>query len=624
MPGHEAARDRWTATLGAVCTPVGTSFRVWAPKPSRVELQIHTEQGEQVLPMVREGEYWSAVLLHGGPGTRYRYVLDGEAFPDPCSRRQPDGVHGPSAVVAPDDFAWGDQGWSPPAVTDLSVYECHIGTLTPEGTFDAAIPELRRIRDLGFTAVEVMPVASFAGRWNWGYDGVALYAPAEVYGGPDGLRRFVDAAHGIGLAVVLDLVYNHFGPDGNYTGRYSEHYVTQKHSTIWGDALNFDDVGSQEVRRFFTENALHWVYEYHADGFRFDATFGIQDSSDVHFLAELSETLECHSRNGRRPYLFAETHENDPKYMLTRDKGGYGWDGCWADDFHHIVRTLITGEREGYYANYGASDDELGRVIAQGFFYEGQPDRRGGQRRGHPAREQPWYQFVYTIQNHDQIGNRAFGQRLNVTASHADFLAASLLLLLLPQSPLVFQGQEFLASTPFLYFTDHDEELGKLVTEGRREEFGGFAAFSDPHAREAIPDPQAPVTFERSKLDLDEAQYGAGLLCTRLYAELLRLRMHDPALRAARTYRSDVRAESQGKSVVVSLQTARGKRAIVANLGDRAERALPDAGAYSAVVHTGEPRWGGNGDEPRLEGNRITIPPHSAAFLALKPSPAEG
>ncbi|MGI8926806.1 MAG: malto-oligosyltrehalose trehalohydrolase, partial [Tepidiformaceae bacterium] len=503
----------WGATLGAIPGPSGVSFRVWAPRPRSLELVLRGPAGERRLTPERDGEYAVAFVPALESGARYGYLIDGEGpFPDPCSRSQPDGVHGLSEVTAPGAFAGRTRAFAPPALSELVIYECHIGTLTTAGTFDAAIAELPRLRGLGVTAIELMPVASFPGRWNWGYDGVALFAPAAVYGGPDGLRRLVDAAHEAGLAVLLDVVYNHFGPDGNYLGLYSDRYLTDLHQTPWGAAVNYDDAASAEVRRFVRENMLMWVHEYRIDGFRLDATNAIIDASPLHILAELRDALGD-GWGGTPPILIAETDENDVRYLRPPDEGGFGFDAVWADDFHHALRVLLGGAREGYYASYGGSAAELARTVAQGFLYEGQVDPVLGEPRGTPARDRPWRQFVYCIQNHDQVGNRALGDRLSKTVSPANFRVAMLLLLLLPQTPLLFQGQEYAASTPFLYFTDHEPGLGRRVTEGRRTEFAAFAAFSDPRARERIPDPQAAETFLRSKLDPAEATNDAGRCC---------------------------------------------------------------------------------------------------------------
>lgn len=601
----------WTPTLGALARPDGVSFRVWAPKPRRVELVLHLPGGDRVVPMEADGEYRVARVVDAGPGTRYRYRLDGGGpFPDPCARSLPMGVHGPAEVVAPGELAWTDADWRPPAYADLVIYECHIGTLTPEGTFDAAIGQLPRLRDLGVTALELLPVSSFPGQRNWGYDGVAPFAPAAPYGGPEGLRRFVDAAHRAGLAVLQDVVYNHFGPDGNYTGLYSDHYLTNKHQTPWGGALNYDDTGAAEVRRYVLENLLMFVHEYHIDGFRLDATFAMVDDSPRHILAEIADTLAAHRRLARCPYLIAETHERDGRYLRPTGEGGHGFDGVWADDFHHAVRTMIQPERQGYLAEYAGTAEELARTIAQGFLFE----------HGEPARDRPWSGFTFCIQNHDQVGNRAFGQRLNVTGAHADFLAASLLLLLLPQTPLLFQGQEFLAATPFLFFTDHKPDLGRLVTEGRRREFAAFAQFSDPAVRDLIPDPQDPRTFARSILDPDDATFGAHQLAQNLYREALRLRATDPVLVAARRGRPPLLTRARDKAVLVQFATAEGKRVIVVNLGD--ETAFEwEAAALKIMLHTGEPRFGGNAVAPQTEEKRLVVPGHSAALFGAGVSP---
>jgi maltooligosyltrehalose trehalohydrolase len=604
----------WQPSLGAVAGPGSTIFRVWAPRPARVDLVLREGDDERVLPMQRDGEYWALEVPGAGAGHRYGYLLDGQGpFPDPCSRSQPEGVHALSEIVDPAAFAWHDRAFPPPDVADLVIYEAHAGTLTTEGTFEAAARELPRLADLGVTAIEIMPVAAFPGRWNWGYDGVALFAPAAVYGGPDGLRGLVDEAHRAGLAVILDVVYNHFGPDGNYTSLYSERYLTSRHTTPWGDAVNFDDAGSAEVRRFFVENILHWTHEYHIDGFRLDATHAIHDDSPVHILADLRLALEQHPRAGRVPYLIAETDENDVRYLRSVAEGGYGLDAVWADDFHHVVRTLLRPEREGYLAAFEGTAGELARVIGQGFLFEGQDDPFSGRPRGTPAREQPWRQFVYCLQNHDQVGNRAFGDRLNDVAARADLLAATLLLLLLPQTPLLFQGQEFLASTPFLYFTDHEPELGRLVTEGRRSEFGAFTAFSDPVLRERIPDPQDPLTFCRSRLHLDEAETGLRALAVDFHRELLGLRRDDAVLADARRERWPVRAISRDRAVLVEMGGP-SPRWLAANFGELVEFEL-ECSEPDVIIHSAEPRFGGNGMGPEAAPRRVGLPPHTAAFL---------
>jgi maltooligosyltrehalose trehalohydrolase len=560
--------------------------------------------------MEREpGGCWSVVVDAVPAGARYGFLLSGQGpFPDPCSRSQPDGVHALSEVVDPAAFPWTDGAWTPPAYRDLVIYECHAGTFTPGGTFESAIERMPYLRDLGVNAIELMPVAAFPGRWNWGYDGVALFAPAASYGGPRGLRALVDAAHAAGIAVILDVVYNHFGPDGNYAHHYAP-YTDESRPTPWGAAIDFTSAG---VRRFYRENLLHWIHEYHVDGFRFDATHAIVDPSPTHILAELADAVREHVP----VYLVAESNENDVRYLRPRAAGGFGFDGVWADDFHHAVRAALCGDREGWFANYDGSIEEVAATLSRGFLFEGQVEPATGRRRGTPARDVPWGSFVYCIQNHDQVGNRAFGDRITSTASRADIRAASLVLLLLPQVPLLFQGQEYFASTPFQYFTDHKPALGRLVTEGRRREFARFAAFSDSALRGAIPDPQDPRTFARSKLNWHEAAFGIGRLALDLHRALLRLRREDPVLAVYRGERLPIDAEAHGRVLVVRLGASGKVRWIVANFGEPAEVPLPGPALAEVVLHTDEPRFGGTGRSVSVGRGRISLPAHTAAFLS--------
>lgn len=608
-------------SLGARPGADGASFRVWAPKPATLALVVRDGAEEQQFPVSREADGYASARVAGiGAGARYGYLVDGQGpFPDPCSRSQPDGPHGLSEVIDPAAFAWTDSGWKRPDFTELVIYECHIGTFTPAGTFEGAIAELPRLRQLGVTAIELMPVASFPGRWGWGYDGVALFAPFHEYGGPEGLRCLVDAAHGEGLAVILDVVYNHFGPDGNYTGLYSADYVASRHHTPWGDAINFDGPNSREVRHFYRENLLHWLREYHIDGFRFDATHAIFDDSPTHILAELATAVaETHRGRGRPPYLIAESHENDIRYITTRSNGGFGFDAVWADDFHHAVRTLLLGEREGYLRGYRGTAGELALTISQGFFYEGQLDRGFGGPRGTPARKVPWSSFVYSIQNHDQIGNHPFGERLNVTAALSHFRAATVLLLLLPQTPMLFQGQEWLTTTPFLYFSDHHSELGRLVTEGRRREFAGFRAFNHPETRELIPDPQAESTFQSSVIDSSASTAGAGALAAAFHRELLQLRRSDPVLREYRHERLPLEVSVVGDCLTITLTSRSGRRWIVANFGKARRLRIP--GAAAIIFDSTDGRFGGRGLPPVLNDERLTVPRGAALLLADNPT----
>ncbi len=519
----------WELPIGALPDAEGTRFCVWAPNARQVEVVLHTATGLQAHPLTRDADGYFGGHVEGvGTGARYSYRLDGgELRPDPASRSQPEGVHGPSEVVDPRAFAWSDHGWRGRPLEELVIYELHVGTATPAGTFDSLIERLDDLRALGATAIELMPVADFPGERNWGYDGVNLFAPTRAYGGPEGLRRLVDAAHARGLAVLLDVVYNHFGPDGNYLWGYSRDYFTDRHKTPWGDALNFDGPGSRPVRDYFIGNALHWAHEYHLDGLRLDATHAIIDDSPTHLLAELAATVRASLPAGRHFVLIAENDTNDPAVVRPGGRGAWGLDGVWADDFHHQVRVALTGEREGYYADYTGSAEDLALTIKQGWFYQGQEAPRLGRPRGAPADDVAPPRFIYCIQNHDQVGNRALGERLNHDVGLAAYRAASALLLLCPQTPLLWMGQEWAATTPFLFFTDHNPELGRRVTEGRRREFARFTAFRG----EAVPDPQAAETFGRSKLRWEERALAPHSGVLRLYTDLLALRSAHPALR---------------------------------------------------------------------------------------------
>ena len=425
--------------------------------------------------------------------------------------------------MIPTTYEWRDKKWTAPPVSELIIYELHIGTFTTEGTFQSAIGKLDHLVDLGVTALEIMPVADFPGKRNWGYDGVLLYAPARVYGRPNDLRALIDAVHQRGLAVILDVVYNHLGPDGNYLGAYSGDYFNPQHKTPWGDGFNFE---LKPVRDFFVENTSYWRREFHIDGFRLDATHAIADRSKKHLLAEIAEAV--HSSGG---FVTAEDERNEAHLLTSGARGGMGLDAIWADDFHHVVRVMLTGSQEGYYKSYRGTVEELTTTLEHGWLFDG----RKGQRRapGEPKTTGNLSpeQFIFCIANHDQTGNHAFGARLNQVVSPAAFRAASALLCLVPYTPLIFMGQEWAASSPFQYFTDHEPRLGRLVTEGRRQEFRGFNAFRDPAARAKIPDPQGEQAFLQSNLRWDEVGEGLHAATLRLYREFLRFRRESAAFR---------------------------------------------------------------------------------------------
>jgi maltooligosyltrehalose trehalohydrolase len=506
---------------GAEITPDGVSFRTWVTGRKSLSVVILDPEGNPIreLPLERDAlGYASVVDPEAKANTLYKYRINGELLPDPASRFQPQGVHGPSQVVDPNQFVWTDQSWTPPATSDLLIYELHVGTFTPEGTFRAIVSHLDHLQRLGVTAIELMPIADFAGDRNWGYDGVSLYAPCRAYGTPDDLRFLVDAAHKAGLAVILDVVYNHLGPDGNYLGAYSDQYFNPSHHTPWGDAFNLDSPDSRPVRDHFSQNPVYWTKEFHIDGFRLDATQAIPDDSPKHLIQEIAERVQALGR-----FVICEDPRNERKIVLPREQGGYGCDAVWADDFHHVVRVQMTHEDEGYMGYFKGTMEELLKILRVGWLFTGEL-QKDGILRGTPGDDIAPQRFVHCISNHDQVGNRARGDRLHQIISPESYRAASALLLLDPYTPMLFMGQEWGASSPFLYFTDHHKELGKGVTEGRRKEFADFSEFRDPAKRNEIPDPQAIESFERSKLVWQELENaGAGKLL-RLYKDFLQFR----------------------------------------------------------------------------------------------------
>ncbi|MGE3191709.1 MAG: malto-oligosyltrehalose trehalohydrolase [Vicinamibacterales bacterium] len=512
----------WRPRFGAIPGPDGVTVRVWAPAARTVD--VVGEDGRRT-PLTPEADgTFAGPVATLAVGTRYRVSVDGgDPVPDPASRCQPDGVHGPSQVVDATTFAWTTCDWVGRALSDLVIYELHVGTFTPEGTFAAAAARLPWLAELGVTAIELMPVAASPGARNWGYDGAALFAPSPDYGQPDDLRRFVDEAHAQGLAVIVDVVYNHFGPDGAYAAALSAQFFSERHRSPWGAGINLDGPGSAAVRAFFIENALHWVMEYCVDGLRLDATHAMVDDGPEHFLAELTRRVR-ETAGERRVLVIAEDHRNLRTIVDTTAAGGWGLDAVWADDFHHVARRLTAGDTEGYYEDFAGTTDELAETVARGWLYTGGLAPHFGGPRGTDPAGLPLAAFVVCIQNHDQVGNRALGERLNHQVDPAVYRALSLFFLLVPETPLLFMGQEWAAGTPFQYFTDHGEPLGSQVREGRRNEFRHFRAFADPARRDAIPDPQSPATFERSRLDWKEVERDphAGVLA--LYRDGLWLR----------------------------------------------------------------------------------------------------
>jgi maltooligosyltrehalose trehalohydrolase len=606
----------WRMTLGAQPEADGMRFRVWAPTARSVDVIVYGPSAERIEPLEPEGEgYFAGRVGEIGAGARYRYRLDGEAtYPDPASRSQPEGVHGPSEVVDPDSYAWSEDAWEGREHEELVIYELHVGTFSPEGTFAGVVSRLDDLVELGVTAIEIMPVANFAGERNWGYDGVNLFAPATAYGRADELKRLVDEAHRRGLAVLLDVVYNHLGPEGNYIPAVTGgRFFTDRHHTPWGDAINFDGPGSHAVRDFVIQNALHWIHEYRVDGLRLDATHALVDDSPKHILAELAERV--HAAPGPRRVLIAEDERNDRRLLLPSAEGGYGLDAIWADDLHHQVRRLVAGDSEGYFAHYHGTTADLAATLRQGWWRTGdhpvpeeveEEPREGTSPEGIPPKR-----FVHCIQNHDQVGNRAFGERLNHQIPLTVYRALSTLLLTSPYTPMLWMGQEWAASSPFHYFTDHPEELGRLVTEGRRREFGRFSAFRDPEVREQIPNPQSPTTFERSRLDWSEREDGEHEGVLALYQALLELRRSHPALRNGGRDGFDAAPLGDGTLVLRRNDPAGGALLVVVCVAgeivtqlDRAPITRPPGDApWRPVLATEERRFGGDGGWGRLEAD---------------------
>lgn len=514
----------WKNSLGAAYLGDGCClFRVWSPEHEQVELALVQPQTAQLTMQPVGNGYHQIVVNEIEPGQTYFYSLDGQQFPDPASRCQPDGVHGTSQVVNP-HFDWQDQNWSGISLRNYIFYELHVGTFTPEGTFDAVIPHLDALLDLGITAIEIMPVGQFPGSRNWGYDGVFPFAVQNTYGGPEGLKRLVNACHQKGLAVVLDVVYNHLGAEGNYLWQYGP-YFTSRYQIAWGAAINFDGEQSDEVRHFFIENALSWVREFHMDALRLDATHAYVDLSARPFMEQLAEAVhEEAERLNRRVYLIAENDRNDYRVITPLEAVGAGMDAQWADELHHCLHTLFTGEQNGYYADFGQFN-QLAKALQEGYVYSGQYAPARKRRYGTSSQPIPPYRFVVCTQNHDQVGNRMKGDRLSTLVDFEALKLAAGLVLLSPNLPLLFMGEEYAETNPFLYFISHlDPELVEAVRKGRKAEFAAFASHGEP------PDPYAEETFEQSKLDHARRQTGHHQVMYQFYKALLHLRKSVPAL----------------------------------------------------------------------------------------------
>ena len=571
-----------------------TRFRVWAPNGAAVELDL---TGRRVAMAAAERGWFEADVPDVGPGTDYGFSLDGGPVrPDPRSPWQPVGVDGPSRTVDHAAFPWTDAGWRGVHLPSTVIYELHVGTFTPEGTFDAVILRLDHLVDLGVDVVELLPVAEFPGTRGWGYDGVDLYAPHSAYGGPDGLKRLVDACHARALGVVMDVVYNHLGPAGNHLGAYGP-YFTERYATPWGQAVNLDQAGSDEVRSFFVDNALMWLRDYHCDGLRLDAIHAILDTSAMHLLEELAVEVEALAASVGRPlFLVAESDLNDPRVVRRREVGGYGMDAQWSDDFHHAIHAALTGERDGYYADFGSLTD-IATALRRAFVHAGGYSPYRDRRHGRYDATLSGHRFLGYVQNHDQVGNRAQGDRSAALMSPGRLRLAAALVLTSPFVPMLFQGEEWAAGTPFQYFTDHsDPALGQAVSEGRRSEFVAFGW--DPTD---VPDPQDPATFERSRLDWSELGEKDHAAMLDWHRRLVALRRSVPELTDGRLDAVDCRVDEEAGWLVVR----RGPVTVAGNIGP----AAVDLDAGGSVVLASE------GAE-LVAGGTLRLAPDSVAVLA--------
>ncbi|HYI07745.1 MAG TPA: malto-oligosyltrehalose trehalohydrolase [Thermoanaerobaculia bacterium] len=571
-------------------------FRVWAPQWERVEVHI-TAPRERRVPMQKDAAgYHEAVVDNCGEGTRYLFLLDGkDEWPDPASRSQPEGVHKPSEVVG-SAFEWHDEGWTGVALEDYIVYELHVGTFTQEGTFDAAIAHLDHLKELGITAVELLPVGQFPGTRNWGYDGTYVNAAQDSYGGPRALKRLVDACHQRGMALLLDVVYNHLGPEGNYLSQYGP-YFTDRYKTPWGLALNFDGARSDDVRWFFIQNALQWVDEFHVDGLRVDAVHAIVDHSAEPFLQDLCESVRKRAAElGRRIYTIAESDLNDPRVITPKEDYGLGFDSQWMDDYHHSLHTLLTGEQDGYYEGFPPKASNLARVMQNGYLYIGQHSTYRARKYGLKPKTTDGAQFVVSSQNHDQVGNRMTGDRIAALLSVERVRLAAAAIILSPFVPMLFMGEEYGETAPFQYFTSHsDPDLIEAVRKGRHEEFDDFIWQGDP------PDPDAEETFQRSKLNWSLLRRDEHASMLRLYRELLALRRDTPALRNLDLRAAETHADDERNVLLVR----RGDVLLAFNFSDKAQTVENPFGNVS---------WQPLLDTGASDGSRITLPPVSFAL----------
>jgi maltooligosyltrehalose trehalohydrolase len=619
-----------SASLGAayVSEEGGTYFRVWAPGKKSVSVVFHDNRTP--VKMNPEPSGFFEVFAPGvTEGVLYKYQVDeGEAFPDPASRFQPDGPHGYSQVVDPESFSWTDRNWPGLKLKGQVLYEMHLGTFTPGGTWNSATEKLQHLRDTGITAVEVMPVADFPGKFGWGYDGVQPYAPASIYGTPDDMRSFVDQAHALGIGVILDVVYNHLGPDGNYLTKFSPYYFSEKHHTDWGQGINFDGENSGPVREFFCENAAYWIREFHLDGLRFDATQDIHDDSEPNILREIGEAARA-AASPRSIILIGENEPQNTRLLRPIEQNGYGFDALWNDDYHHTATVALTGKADAYYTDYKGTPQEFVSTAKYGYLYQGQWYRWQKQRRGSSTFGLPLPSMINFIQNHDQVANSARGERTQFHSSPGAYKAITALTLLMPGTPMLFQGQEFGASSRFLFFADHKPELAEKVREGRIQFLGQWRALVLPEMKQCFEDPASPHAFEQSRLDFSEVEKHAAIYA--LHRDLLRLRREDPVI--------SLQGEEGIDGAVLSAQcfvlrffssNHADDRLLLVNLGTDLELnpapepllAPPYSSQWTKLWSSDDPQYGGCGTAALDSKENWRIPGQAAVVLqpsAVKP-----
>jgi maltooligosyltrehalose trehalohydrolase len=616
----------------------GVEFRVWAPGRGRVEVLLPRPgagpESSRAVPLEPQaGDHWAAFVEGAAAGDRYWYRVDGrQPVPDPASRFQPEGPHGPSEVIDSTTFAWTDGDWRGPNPDRPAMYEMHVGAYTAEGTYAAARAHLADLADLGIGVIELLPLAEFPGRFGWGYDGVDLFAPTRLYGAPDDLRGFVDAAHAVGIGVILDVVYNHIGPDGCYLGEFCDTWFSRRHHSDWGETPNFDDAGSEGVREFVISNARYWIDEIHMDGLRLDATQQIYDLSEDHVLAALTRAAR-EAAGERRIVVVAENEPQDTRLVRPASQGGFGVDALWNDDLHHSAMVAMTGRREAYYIDYRGAPQEFVSAARHGFLFQGQRYSRQNHRRGTPALDLAPSRFVAFLQNHDQVANSLRGERMTSLGSPAQIRALTAYVLVGPPTPLLFMGQEWAASSPFLYFADHTPDLARQVRDGRRKFLTQFPSLAAPGVLALMPDPADPATFEASRLDHAERDEPAHAAWLALHRDLLRLRREVPVF--ASPQRGDVDGAVLGDDSFVlrffSHDGRRGasaeERLLIVNLGPRQELepapepllAPPVGSQWRLILSTEDPRYGGSGTpEPETDGGWI-LPAEAAVVLAPAP-----